>query len=107
MGCYQLMVADDVLRGKFRSGFDNPQPIAANTPTPFAIDLRTRNHRFRKGHRIMVQVQSTWFPLIDRNPQKFCDIPNATEQDYTKAEHRVFATPEHASLVELSVVRKK
>ena len=107
MGGYQLMVADDVLRGKFRSGFDNPQPIAANTPTPFAIDLRTRNHRFRKGHRIMVQVQSTWFPLIDRNPQKFCDIPNATEQDYTKAEHRVFATPEHASLVDLSVVRKK
>ena len=62
---------------------------------------------FRKGHRIMVQVQSTWLPLIDRNPQTFCDIPNATAEGFHSAEHRVFATPSQASRIELSVMPAK
>jgi putative CocE/NonD family hydrolase len=104
MGGYQLMVADDVLRGKFRHGFEKPVPIEAGEVTEFRIDLRTRNHRFRKGHRIMVQVQSTWFPLIDRNPQKFIDIPTATAADYRSAEHRIYFSTKHASRLRLMIV---
>ncbi len=107
MGGFQLMVADDVLRGRFRTGLDRPEAIEPGATLEYHIDLRTRNHRFRKGHRIMVQVQSTWFPLIDRNPQTFCDIPKATAADYRRAEHRVFATPEHSSRIELSVLPAK
>jgi putative CocE/NonD family hydrolase len=106
MGGFQLMVADDVLRGKFRSGFGQPAAIEPGVVTGYTIDLRTRNHLFRTGHRIMVQVQSTWFPLIDRNPQTFCDIPKARAEHFQKAEHRVFATPAHPSRIELSVIPK-
>ena len=105
MGGYQLMIADDVLRGKFRNSFEKPEPIVPGEVTEYVIDLRTRNHMFRKGHRIMLQVQSTWFPLIDRNPQTFVDIPNAKASHYRAAEHRVHFSPEHASRVSLSIVR--
>ena len=67
------------------------------------IDLRTRNHMFRKGHRIMVQVQSTWFPLIDRNPHTFCDIPGAKAADYKAAEQKIYFSKGHASHIRLSV----
>lgn len=107
MGGFQLMVADDVLRGRFRNGFQQPEAIEAGKTLPYRIELRTRNHCFRKGHRLMVQVQSTWFPLIDRNPQTFVDIPKARAADYQRAEHRVFMTPEHASRIELSVLPAK
>ena len=107
MGGFQLMVADDVLRGKFRNGFEKPEPIEPGAVERYTIDLRTRNHLFRKGHRIMVQLQSTWFPLIDRNPQTFCDIPNARAEDFRRQEHRVFATPAHASRIELSVLPRR
>ena len=104
MGGFQLMVADDVLRGKFREGFANPKAMLPKQVADYEIDLRTRNHVFRKGHRIMVQVQSTWFPLIGRNPQTFCDIPAAKAADYQSAEHRVWMTPTQASRIELSVI---
>ncbi len=107
MGGFQLMVADDVLRGRFRKSFAEPEPIEPGAIEEYAIDLRTRNHRFRKGHRLMVQVQSTWFPLIDRNPQVYCEIPKATAADYRRAEHRVHATPAHPSRLELSVLPAK
>jgi uncharacterized protein len=80
---YELMIADEVFRGRFRNSFEKPEAITPNAVTPFTIDLHTANHVFKKGHRIMVQVQSTWFPIIDRNPQKF--VPNifeAKESDY-------------------------
>ena len=77
MGGYELMIANDVLRGRFRNSFEKPEPIVANQVTPFTIDLHTNDHVFQKGHRIMVQVQSTWFPIIDRNPQKY--VPNIFE----------------------------
>ena len=105
MGGYQLMIADDVLRGKFRHSFSDPKPLKPNEPDLFEIDLRTRNHLFRPGHRIMVQIQSSWFPLIDRNPQTFVDIPNATSADYKKATHRIYCTPDLPSHIEMSVVR--
>ena len=74
MGGYELMVADEVFRGRFRNSFEKPEPIPANKVTSYTIDLHTNDHVFLKGHRIMVQVQSTWFPIIDRNPQKY--VPN-------------------------------
>ncbi|HYL79078.1 MAG TPA: CocE/NonD family hydrolase, partial [Bryobacteraceae bacterium] len=74
MNGYQLMIADEVLRSRFRNGFEKPEPLVADQVTEFTVDLHSNNHAFLAGHRVMVQVQSTWFPLIDRNPQKF--VPN-------------------------------
>ena len=102
MGGYQLMIADEVFRARFRASFERPQPVVTNQVTEYAIDLHTNNHSFLKGHRIMVQVQSTWFPVIDRNPQKF--VPNiykATEGDYQKAIQRVYHSGRYASYVQL------
>src|SRR5438445_286182 len=83
---YELMIADEVFRGRFRKSFEKPEPITPGAVTPYTIDLHTANHVFKKGHRIMVHVQSTWFPIIDRNPQKF--VPNIFESkdaDFVKA----------------------
>ncbi len=106
MNGYQLMVADEVLRAKFRNSFSNPEPLIPNKTTEFTIDLNSRNHRFREGHKIMVQVQSTWFPLIGRNPQKFMDIPKAKEEDYKKAEHRIYRSREFPSHIVLPISNK-
>ena len=103
---FELMVANEVFRGRFRESFEVPRALTPGQVTPFHIDLHTNDHAFLKGHRIMVQVQSTWFPLIDRNPQKFVDnIFNAREADYQKAEHRVFRSKTWPSHVVLPVVK--
>jgi uncharacterized protein len=104
---YQLMIANDVFRGRFRASFERPQPLKPNEAYEFPIDLHSANHTFRKGHRIMVQVQSTWFPLIDRNPQKF--VPNIFEAkpaDFQKATQHVFRSRRHPSHLEVPVVTK-
>jgi len=101
---YELMIADEVFRGRFRKSFEKPEPITPDAITPFTIDLHTANHVFKKSHRIMVQVQSTWFPIIDRNPQKF--VPNifeAKESDYQKATQRVYRSREFPSGVVISL----
>jgi hypothetical protein len=103
LGGFQLMIADDVLRAKFRDGFAKPTPLTPGEVTNFEIDLRTRNHMFRKGHRIMVHVQSTWFPLIDRNPQVFTDIPKAKSEDFRRVEQRVHFSVEHPSHILLDI----
>ncbi|MCW5971389.1 MAG: CocE/NonD family hydrolase [Blastocatellales bacterium] len=104
MGGYQLMVANDVLRGRFRNGFERPQPVAPHRVEAYRIDLHHIDHRFQKGHRIMVQVQSTWFPVIDRNPQKYVDnIFKAKASDYMKATQRIFRTSRYPSHVLLPV----
>ena len=91
MSQYQLPVAMEVFRGRFRKSFSNPQPLTPNKPEEFVIDLHDINHTFLKGHKIMIQIQSTWFPLIDRNPQKFVsNIFEAKESDYIKAEQRIY-----------------
>ena len=77
MGGYQLMVANDVFRGRFRKSFETPAPVEPNQVTAYAMDLHAADYRFKKGPRIMVQVQSTWFPLIDRNPQRSCPTSSA------------------------------
>jgi putative CocE/NonD family hydrolase len=105
MGGYQLMIADEVFRARFRNSFAKPEPVPANQPVEYAIDLHSNDHCFLKGHRIMVQVQSTWFPVIDRNPQKF--VPNiyqATESDYQPATQRVYRSRRLASNVEIPVL---
>ena len=102
---YELMIADEVFRGRFRNSFEKPEPIQPGVVTPIKVDLHTANHVFKKGHRIMVQVQSTWFPIIDRNPQKF--VPNifeAQESDYQKATQRIYRSKHFPSSVEISVL---
>jgi len=104
MGGYQLMIADEVLRGRFRDSFSEPKPIPANHVVEYAIDLHTNDHVFLPGHRIMVQVQSTWFPVIDRNPQKYVDnIYTATGADYQEATQRVYRSKQYPSYVAMPV----
>jgi uncharacterized protein len=103
MGGYEFMVSNEVFRGRFRNSYEKPAPITPNAPTAFRYSLRTQNYRFRKGHRIMVQAQSTWFPIIDRNPQTF--VPNifeAKESDFRPATVRVY----RSSNVTLPVVTR-
>jgi uncharacterized protein len=102
---YELMVANDVLRGRFRKSFEHPDSIVPNRVEEFAVDLHTQNYRFRKGHRIKVQVQSSWFPLIDRNPQTW--VPNifeAKDSDFKAARMKVFRSRNAASYVQVDVV---
>jgi len=108
LGGFQLMVSADILRGRYREGFTVAKPIQSNTPLPYQFDLPTANHVFLPGHRIMVQVQSAWFPLYDRNPQTF--VPNimfAKPGDYQKAEQRIYHAPDNASYIELPLVKEK
>ncbi len=105
MGGYQLMVANDVFRGRFRESFEHPKPIVPNRVLAYAIDLHHIDHRFLKGHKLMVQVQSTWFPVIDRNPQKF--VPNifkARDEDYVAATQRIFRSKASPSHLQVPVV---
>ena len=104
MGGFQLMIANEVFRARYRASFEKPQPVVPGAVSEYTIDLHDNNHSFLKGHRIMVQVQSTWFPLIDRNPQKF--VPNifkAAEADYQGATQRVYRSAKFPSHIELPV----
>jgi putative CocE/NonD family hydrolase len=105
MGGYQLMIADEVLRGRYRNSFERAEPVESGEVIEYVIDLNSRNHSFRAGHRIMIQVQSTWFPLIGRNPQTFVDIPTAKESDYQKATQKVYRSKDMPSHVVLPVVQ--
>jgi uncharacterized protein len=94
MGGYQLMISADIFRGRYRESFETPKPIAADTPLVYRWALPTANHVFLPGHRIMVQVQSSWFPLYDRNPQTFVpSIFEAKPRDYRKATERLYHAP--------------
>ncbi|WP_143307974.1 CocE/NonD family hydrolase [Chitinophaga vietnamensis] len=107
MSQYQLPVAMEAFRGRFRKSFSNPSPLIPNKPEEFVIDLHDINHVFKKGHRLMIQVQSTWFPVIDRNPQKY--IPNiyeAKESDFVKATHTVFFSQKFPTYIELPVMKQ-
>jgi hypothetical protein len=101
---YQMLVRGDVLRGKFRNSFTTPEPFVPGKPTEVAFTLPDIFHTFRKGHRLMVQVQSSWFPLVDRNPQTFCDIPQAMDAAFQKAEQRVYRSRTFPSRLEALVL---
>ncbi|HET7374448.1 MAG TPA: CocE/NonD family hydrolase [Gemmatimonadaceae bacterium] len=105
MGGYEFMVSNEVFRGRYRRSFEHPSPLTPNRPAEFKYSLHGQSYRFQKGHRIMVQVQSTWFPIIDRNPQTF--VPNiflAKESDFRAATITVYRTPAMASHVTLPIV---
>ena len=105
LGGYELMVSADIFRGRYRESFERAQAIVPNRPVPYRFALPAANHVFLPGHRIMVQVQSSWFPLYDRNPQTFVpSIFRATAADYKKATHRIYRSPGQASFIELPVV---
>jgi putative CocE/NonD family hydrolase len=104
MGGYQQLVRGEVMRGKFRNSFEKPEPFVPNKPTPVKFTLQDVCHTFRSGHRIMVQVQSSWFPLVDRNPQTFVDIYRAKDSDYRRATEHVYHSHEFPSHVSVLVV---
>ena len=107
MGGYELSVSMDIFRGRYRESFSEPKALTPNTPLQYKFGLPTVNHTFLPGHRVMVQVQSSWFPLYDRNPQTY--VPNiffAKPGDYVKATQQVWHTPGEASAIELPVLGK-
>ena len=104
MGGYQMLVRQEILRGKFRNSYEKPEPHIPGKVERIAFELRDVNHTFKKGHRIMVQVQSSLFPLFDRNPQKFCDIYSAGEEDYQKATQRVYRSNNYPSNIILNIL---
>ncbi len=107
MSGYELPVAMEVFRGRFRKSFEKPEPLTPNKPEEFVIDLHQINHTFLKGHHLMIQIQSTWFPIIDRNPQKY--IPNifeAKESDFIKATHTIYCNNQYSTYIELSVMKE-
>jgi putative CocE/NonD family hydrolase len=106
MGDFQMLLAGEVFRGRYRHSFAKPEAIPSAQPVKYEFDLRDRFHRFLKDHRIMVQVQSTWFPVIDRNPQTFVNIYTARESDFQKATHRVYHTPAMPSGVRVGVLTR-
>ena len=105
MGGYQLMISADIFRGRYRESLESPKAIASDTPLPYHFALPNANHVFLPGHRIMVQIQSTWFPLYDRNPQTF--VPNiflTKPDDYRKATQRIYHAPGQATFIDLPLV---
>jgi putative CocE/NonD family hydrolase len=108
MGGYQLMIASEVLRGRYRKSFEKPEPLVPDQVDEYAIDLHSNDHSFRKGHKMMVQVQSTWFPVIDRNPQKYVEnIFTAKDSDYQTATQRIFRSRRFPSHVKLPTIESR
>lgn len=104
MGGYQMLVRGEIMRGKFRNSFEKPEAFVPNQPAAVKFTMPDVAHTFLKGHRIMIQVQSSWFPLTDRNPQQFMDIYKATDKDFKKATIRIYHDATHPSSVVLPVV---
>jgi putative CocE/NonD family hydrolase len=103
LGGYQQMVRGEPFRGKFRNSFERPEAFTPGKPAAINFAMPDAYHTFRKGHRVMVQVQSSWFPLVDRNPQKFMDIPKAKAEDFQKATQHVYRSREMNSSVTVLV----
>jgi uncharacterized protein len=105
MGGYQMLVRGEVMRAKFRNSFEKPEPFVPNQITEVKYNIPDVAHSFKKGHRLMIQVQNSWFPLVDRNPQKFMDIYNADEKDFQKALHRIYHDSKNSSAVVVNVIQ--
>jgi putative CocE/NonD family hydrolase len=104
IGGYQMLVRGEPMRAKFRHSWSQPEAMTPHQVTPVNFTMPDVNHTFRRGHRIMVQVQSSWFPLVDLNPQKFMDTAQAKPADFQKATERVYHTPQQASGVAVGVM---
>jgi putative CocE/NonD family hydrolase len=105
MGGFQMHLAGEIMRGRFRNSFENPEAMVPNEVTPIHIDLRDRYHTFKAGHRIMVHVQSSWFPAYDRNPQTYVDTYRANASDFQTATQTVYRSVQYPSHVVLGVLR--
>ncbi|HMP28938.1 MAG TPA: CocE/NonD family hydrolase C-terminal non-catalytic domain-containing protein, partial [Saprospiraceae bacterium] len=105
MGDYQMLVRGEVMRGKFRNSFEKPTPFTPNKVEKVSFELPDVAHTFKKGHRIMIQIQSSWFPLVDRNPQKFVNIYEANPQDYQKINIKVHHDATNASNIILPILK--
>jgi len=105
MGGYQMLVRGEVMRGKFRNSFEKPEPFIPGKVTKVNYSIPDVAHTFKKGHRIMIQVQNSWFPLVDRNPQKFVDIYHASDSDFQKAVQRIYHDGQNASSVSVTVLK--
>jgi putative CocE/NonD family hydrolase len=106
MGGYQMLVRGEPTRARFRNSFERPEPMTPNKVEKIEYVMPDVNHTFLKGHRMMVQIQSSWFPLVDRNPQKFVDVYKASDTDFQKAIERVYRSGRYASHLKLSVVKQ-
>lgn len=104
---YQMLLAGEVFRSKYRNSFEDPEPLVPNEVTRIEFDMPDRFHTFKKGHRIMVQIQSSWFPVIDRNPQTFVNIYKANREDFQKATHRVYCSDKNQSYIKLYTLDPK
>ena len=105
LGGYQMLVRAEVFRGKYRNSFEKPEPFLPGEITEVKYELPDVAHTFKKGHRIMVQVQSSWFPLVDRNPQKFVNIYKSSEKDFQKATHRIYTNKEYPSHIKINILK--
>jgi uncharacterized protein len=105
LGGYQMLVRGEVFRGRYRSGFEKPEPFKPGLVTEVKYEIPDVAHTFKKGHRIMVQVQNSWFPLVDRNPQKFVDIYKCSDNDFQKATHRIYHDIKHPSHLRVNVLK--
>lgn len=105
MGGYQMLVRGEVMRGKFRNSFEKPEPFVPNEITEVSFEIPDTAHQFKKGHRIMIQVQNSWFPLVDINPQKFLNIYEAEEKDFIKATHRIYHDAKRPSKISVSILK--
>jgi putative CocE/NonD family hydrolase len=106
MGGYQMLVRGEIMRGKFRNSFSNPEPFKPNKVEGVKFDLPDVAHTFKKGHRLMIQIQSSWFPLGDRNPQKFLNIYEANDSDFQKETIRIYHDGANSSNIVLPVLKK-
>ncbi|MFQ5489872.1 MAG: CocE/NonD family hydrolase, partial [Phycisphaerae bacterium] len=107
MGGYQQMVRSEIIRGRYRNSYENPEPFVPDQPTEVSFELQDVLHTFEPGHRIMVQIQSTWFPLVDRNPQKYVDnIFLADEEDFISATHRIHRSSDHPTRLKVGLLVK-
>src|SRR5690606_7830137 len=101
----QILVRGEVMRAKYRNSFSHPEPMQPNQVTQVKFDMQDAAHVFKKGHKIMVQIQSSWFPLVDRNPQKFVNIYEADEADFETHNHRVFFNRQYPSSILLPLIK--
>jgi putative CocE/NonD family hydrolase len=105
LGGYQMLVRAEVFRGRYRNSFEKPEPFVPGKVTEVKYELPDVAHTFKKGHRIMIQVQNSWFPLVDRNPQKFVNIYKCSDSDFQKATQRIYHDSKYPSNIRVSVLQ--
>jgi len=105
MGGYQMLVRAEIFRGRYRNSYENPSAFTPGKVEEVKFELPSIAHTFKKGHRLMVQVQSSWFPLVDRNPQQFIDIYHCSDKDFIKSDIKVYRNSQHASKIILPVLK--